>query len=283
MGLTKSQRKSLEAEVISNDARLKLTRLVRAECRPGEGNVGIIHRNSFVNIARTVVDLSIYRLEEDEDEMYSNGAYAWHFAETELIMRRPDTAQLVETLADFLQLGMLSVNGVNAILAEDNASIRFRSHDGAISVEILSDQDLQEEDGEAEHPNIRLLVDRMETANAQNDFAAVLHTSATIFETLAKLVFNSPSVENETLGGFFDGYRQRSTLPAPILDYILEVYRRRNREPLAGHGATTAPTVSASDAAIIIEMTKMCIRLERRLSAPELDRIPPPRPVADQA
>jgi hypothetical protein len=204
-----------------------------------------------------------------------NEEYAWHFAETELVMRRPNTAQLVETLGDLLQQNLLSVDSVNTILAEDNASVRFESvgFDKSISVNILSDQDIEEESTEAEHPNIRLLVARMDAAYAQNDFSAVLHTSATIFETLAKIVFDNPRVENQTLGGIFGGYRQRSQLPGPILDYILDVYNRRNREPLAGHGATAPPTVSSSEAAVLIEMTKMCVRLERRLAEQELDGV----------
>jgi hypothetical protein len=101
-----------------------------------------------------------------------------------------------------------------------------------------------------------------------------LHASASIFETLAKLVFGNPNVENETLGAFFNGYRNRSALPAPVLDYILETYKRRNVEPLAGHGSTAAPTVSAKEASTLIEMTKMCVRLERRLAV--LDVEPPP-------
>ena len=222
MGLTKSLKKSLETEVISNEARLKLTRLLRAACPPGEGNVGIINRNSFINIARTVLGLSIYRLEADDEGMYVNEEYAWHFAETELVMRRPNTAQLVETLGDLLQQNLLSIESVNNILAEDNSSVRFDSggFDRSISVSILSDQDIEEESAEAEHPNIRLLVARMDAAYVQNDFSAVLHTSATIFETLAKIVFGDPRVENQTLGGIFGGYRQRSQLPGPILDYI---------------------------------------------------------------
>jgi hypothetical protein len=193
---------------------------------------------------------------------------------------------LVETLGDFLQQNMLPVGSVNDILAEDNTSVRFESIDSdkSISVSILSDQDIEEEGIGAEHPNIRLLVARMDNAYEQNDFSAVLHTSATIFETLAKIVFDSPRVENETLGGIFGGYRRRSQLPDPILDYILDVYNRRNREPLAGHGATMPPTVSPADAAVLIEMTKMCVRLERRLARQELDGIPSaPRAPAEAA
>jgi hypothetical protein len=48
-------------------------------------------------------------------------------AETELVMRRPDSNQLVEILGDLLQQGMLDVTAVNAILAEDNASVRFEA------------------------------------------------------------------------------------------------------------------------------------------------------------
>jgi hypothetical protein len=52
------------------------------------------------------------------------------------------------------------------------------------------------------------------------------------------------------------------------------VYNRRNREPLAGHGATTPLTVSQADATVLIEMTKMCVRLERRPAEQELDGVP---------
>lgn len=280
MGLTKSQKRSLESEVISNDARLKLTRLVRAACVSSDGNVSLIKRNQFINIARTVLGLSIYRLQADDDDMYMNEEYGWHFGETELVMRRPNTADLVDILGDLLQQGLLNLNAVNAILAEDNTSVRFEDEgfDDDISVRILSDQDIADEGNEAEHPNIRLLVARMDDAFDRKDYSAVLHTSATIFETLAKLVFDNPRVENQTLGGLFEGYRQRSELPGPVLDYILEVYNRRNREPLAGHGATSPPTVSPAEATVLVEFTKMCVRLERRLAEQELDSVPsPPR------
>lgn len=191
-------------------------------------------------------------------------------------MRRPDSIQLVETLGDFLQQGMLDVTAVNAILAEDNASVRFETSgfDEDVFVRFLSDKEIEEENDAAEHPNIRLLTIRMGSAFERKDYAGVLHASANIFETLAKLVFGNPNVENQTLASLFDGYRKRSELPEPVLDYILETYKRRNVEPLAGHGATKAPTVTGKEASILIEMTKMCIRLERRLATQEIDTAP---------
>jgi len=44
--------------------------------------------------------------------------------------------------------------------------------------------------------------------------------------------------------------------------------------PLAGHAATKPPTVSAKEAAVLVEMTKMCVRLERRLALQEIDAVP---------
>lgn len=290
MGLKKSEQTKLETEVISNDARLKLTRMIRKRCNSNDANVGLINRNHYINIARTVQGLPVYRLEPDDMGMYQSEEFGWHFAETELVMRRPSSAELIEILGDMLQEDMLDLGGVNDVLAKDNVSVRFeaKGFDDDISVRLLSDTEIEEDEDDAEHPNIRLLTARMETALAEKDYAAVLHASASIFETLAKLVFDSPGVENQTLGGMFDGYRKRSELPEPVLDYILETYQRRNREPLAGHGATKPPTVSAKDAAVLIEMTKMCVRVERRLAAPELDsksvkRAPSSQPTAAQA
>lgn len=279
MGLSKADKKKLESEVVSNEARLKLTRLVRQRCSSNDNNVSLINRNHFINVGRTVLDLPIYRLEPDDMGMYMNEEFGWHIAETELIMRRPDTVQLVEILADMLQQGMLDMRSVNRILADDNSSVRFKTEgfDEDIEVAILSETELEEDNVDPDHPNVRVLTQRMDQAFEAKDYAGVLHASANIFETLAKLVFNNPNVENQTLASLFEGYRKRSELPEPLLNYILATYQRRNVEPLAGHGATNAPTVTAKDAAILIEMTRMCVRLERRLALQELDAVPTTR------
>lgn len=280
MGLSKAESKALEAEVISNDARLQLTRLIRRRARTSRGsedaNIGLIHRNQFINIANTVLGRPIYRLEPDDMGLYMSEEFAWHAGELELIMRRPDTAQLAGILGDLLQEDMLSVAAVNDILAADNSSIRFETHgfDENVSLHLLSTLEIEEETANADHPNIRLLVQRMETAYEQGDFSAVLHAGASVFETLAKLVINNTKVENETLGGIFQGYRKRSNLPDAVLDYIKETYDRRNTEPLAGHGATTPPDISGEEAAVLIEMTRMVVKLERRLAEQEFDKAP---------
>ena len=100
MGLKKSEKTKLETEVISNEARRKLTRMMRNRCESNNSNVSLIIRNRYINTARTVLDMPIFRLEADDWGMYMNEEFGWHFAETELVMRRPDTIQLVEILGD---------------------------------------------------------------------------------------------------------------------------------------------------------------------------------------
>jgi hypothetical protein len=117
-----------------------------------------------------------------------------------------------------VQQGMLDMWSVNKVLAEDNSSVRFKieGFDEDIEVTILSETELEEENVDPDHPNIRILSQRMDQAFEAKDYAGVLHASANIFETLAKLVFNNPNVENKTLASLFDGYRKRSSCPNPF-------------------------------------------------------------------
>ena len=93
------------------------------------------------------------------------------------------------------------------------------------------------------------LVARLDRELAAGDYSAVLHCSA-------KHVIGIPTVAGQTLGGFLDRYRAESSLPDPILDFILALYQRRNTEPLAGHGHLDEPTISKSDAELLAVLTK---------------------------
>lgn len=117
----------------------------------------------------------------------------------------------------------------------------------------------------SEHPNIRILVERMNSALERQDYSEVLHTSASVFETMAKDVVSLDSVQDQTLGSFFEKYRKESLLPDEVLDYIIEVYKARNKAPLAGHGSTRAPSISREVAITLAEMTQAFVRIEYRL------------------
>jgi hypothetical protein len=278
MRLEKTQLKSLELEVVPGGARLELTRIIRSKCLildGDDGGISLLQENEFVNIANQVMGKPIYVLEGGDWGEYHHAEHAWHHGQREYIMRVPSTAQLAEILADYLQRGMMGIADVNGILKRYNCGFRFKNltpHDAPnIAIEITATESIPEADLSKDHPNVRKLASRMDYAFEQKDYPAVLHASASIFETLAKEVINKPTVANETLGGIFEGYKKKSLLPVPILDYILEIYNARNKTPLAGHGSLASPTLDAKEAVVLCEFTKSVVRMERSLAEQKVD------------
>ena len=127
------------------------------------------------------------------------------------------------------------------------------------------DDPIEEGSSLGEHHNIKLLMQRMESALVSKDFPGVLHAAASIIETMAKDIVDLPSVQNQTLKSFFDRYRKDSALSNEILDYILSIYESRNSTPLAGHGSTRTPEISKEQALTICEITKAVVRIEYKL------------------
>jgi hypothetical protein len=272
IGLSQTEKRQLEMEVVPAETRLKLTRLIRDRCSSRESAYELVWTARFVNMANHVMNRQIYELESDEwGEDYPHAAYAIIESERELIMRRPTTVELAEILADYLQAGILELRAVNDLLKEANCGFVFRKHETAddrisISIKIISVSDIADADLSRDHPNIRVLVDRMDRALTDADYPAVLHSSASIFETLAKDVVNNPKIQNKTLASFFDAYRKESKLPDPLLDYVLQVYQDRNTKPLAGHGSVSPPKIAEREAVVLAELTKAIVRSERRLA-----------------
>ena len=268
LGLQPGEKASLELEIVSHDARLKLTRTIRAICRSKEPTITLIRMNQFVNIANTVLGRPIFVLNPDDWGDYHDAEYAWHNSEIELIMRRPSTIELVEILADLVQDDVLDSDNVNDILRNDKCSFRFEIEDNTdgVVIEIDSLSEIPEENLSGDHPNIRKLAERMDAEVEREDPTAVLHTAASIFETLAKDVLSDAKLEAQSLGGFFEKYRKASPLPEPILDYVLDVFQNRNTMPLAGHGSTRTPTITMDDAVVLAELTKATVRAERHIA-----------------
>lgn len=275
MGLTRSDVEKLEYEVISERARLKLTRLIRDRVRTEEDNITIIYQNQIINIANNVLGLELYILKSDGWGDYHPAEHAWHYGEIEMVMRRPKTAELIEILADILEEDILDIEDVNEVLKDDGCSVHFEvnGRDNNIRVSIVSVDDIEEVQDTHEHPNIRKLISRMGIALENKDFPAVLHASASVFEALAKDIVSLQSVQNKSLGSFFERYKKESSLPEPILNYILNIFNRRNTEPLAGHGSLQQPKISRDEALILSEMTKTFVRIERQLALTVLDKL----------
>ena len=176
----------------------------------------------------------------------------WHRLEIEVSMGRPNTIELVETLADLIQASWLELDDVDEILMEHRVgfSFKFERKSGSVQVNVSFVGEMPATEN-ADIPNILQLVRRMDILLENDDYPGVIHTSASIFETLAKDVIADPSIQNQTLLSFFDRYRTDSRLPDALLDYVLGICRRRNTEPLAGHGQTAAATIT-KDAAVVL-------------------------------
>ncbi|KCZ53200.1 hypothetical protein HY29_17450 [Hyphomonas beringensis] len=234
--------------------------------------IDLIHINRIVNLANAVLGRPIYTLELSDWD-YEPAEYAWHNGELELVLRRPETAELVEILVDLVDAGCILIEDVNAVLEADRSGIRISTSDGGAAVEVIDVAKLPEASlAPGEHVNVRKLVERMDRAMQDRDWSLVLHTSASIFETVAKQVVSEPTIQNKSLGGWFSLYRKRSTLAAPLLDTIEAIFKRRNIEPLAGHGSASDPSITEEEAVQVRELTIAFVRLERTLLTASANR-----------
>lgn len=271
--LSQDQKKQLEYEVVSQELRFYLTRLIeRNELFSEEDESfpdrAFINKNWLINRSRNFLELPIYVLEADNWGGYQPSEYAWHFGEWELCLRRLDTPSLIELICEVMERGWLTPNIVNNALKKEGTSFRFTGsiQNRNIGVVVLPIDKLEKEAAPPnEHQNVRILVARMETALETDDYSAVLHSSASIFETLAKDIVGIPSVQDQTLASFFERYKKDSQLPEEILNKILTVYIERNKMPLAGHGSIQTPKITKEEAIILSEQTKSYVRMEYRL------------------
>jgi hypothetical protein len=251
--LTRRQREQLELEVVSREARLALTRLLRRRVRAPHGGEGdhqieLGRVNRIVNAANSVMGRPLYVLELSDWD-YEPAEYAWHYGELEAILRRPDTPQLMEILADLVDFGALTAAEVNAVLDADGVGAGIEEDGDGPRVVLKDLADLPETAATPdEHANVRKLIDRVDHAMQDRDWSLVLHTAASVFETTAKQVVPNPNVQNQSLGGWFSLYRKHSALAAPLLDAIEAIFQRRNIEPLAGHGSVADPSITEQEA-----------------------------------
>jgi len=268
--VTKEDVPKLELEVIPQELRVYLTRVLESRISRGDDEDGptrIIWQNRFINRARNLLGLPLYVLQSDDWGFFHPAEHAWHQGEFEIMLRRLSTVQFAEWICDVIQWEFFKVDEINELLEQENLSFRIEERNEKLSVEVFSIEKLEREAEHAEHPNIRLLVNRMDDALQREDYAGVLHSSASIFETMAKDVIRSPTVQNQTLKGFFDRYRKDSELPGEMLNYIISIYDARNTTPLAGHGSTQRPKISMKTAIELRELTIAFVKIEYKLRA----------------
>jgi hypothetical protein len=267
--LPKAQVDQLEFEVISTALRTFLTRELRSDLSTEAGQ-RLAQMCGLMNRGRTVEGRPIYVLRDDGWGDYHPAEHAYIEGEFELIFRRSSTIELVELIAELAQDGWFRADYLNEWFRRDGSSISFERSSGKVQVHVdaLAELEARHDEDQDAHPNIRVLIKRMDDCLGRNDLGGVLHASASVFETMAKDVVAIPSVQDQTLKSFFGRYRKDSSLPAEILDYIDAIYVQRNSTPLAGHGSTKAPEISDKEAVILTEMTRAFVKIEYQLRNP---------------
>ncbi|ADP32493.1 hypothetical protein [Bacillus atrophaeus] len=236
LGLSTKEKNELKYEIISHKTRLMFTRLIRG-CPDTYTKSDLIKYNRFIDIANNAMGKPPYILvPDDATNDYLDTEYAFHYGEIESIMMRPSTTQFVEILYDFLDQKMIKVDDVNQILKDTGTSFKFEeSSNGNCNLIILSVEALDDET-KNDHPNIRMLIERLSILHEAEQYSNVLHTCSNIFETLSKVVMDDKGIDKKPFGKYIKDYKKKSNLHEPLLDYIEEVYINRNKEPGAGHG-----------------------------------------------
>lgn len=264
--ITTDQGNQLQYEVLSQDFYIYLTRhLLKWAEKPGNAEDILMRKNKLINLFKTISGGKIYVLNSDDWGNYEGVEYAWHDGNFLLIFRGLSTVEFIELCCDLITLGYLKMEFVNEALKKEGASFTFNQKTSGIEVVVFTMEEIEAASVTDQHVNIRTLVDRMDNAYKTEDYASVLHSSASIFETMAKEIIGISSIQDKTLKSFFDRYRADSRLPKEVLDYILATYDKRNMTALAGHGSLTVPNISKEEAIILIEMTKAFVRIEYRI------------------
>lgn len=112
------------------------------------------------------------------------------------------------------------------------------------------------------HSNISVLWNRAKILWLHQDYAGVLHSCASLFETMAKQIIGDLNLNHKTLGKILKIYSKHSHLKSKELNHISEIYTKRNKEHLAGHGGLNKPNVSRKEAEEIMEATCTYVRAE---------------------
>jgi hypothetical protein len=261
--ITQEQIELLEYEVLSQDFYIRLTRELLEYCEEVEGLI-IARKNRFINLSRTIKGGKIYVLQSDDDGFYHIAEHNWHEGNFLLVFRDLNTIQFIEFMCELFKTDHFQVHHINKLLEDENASFRFTENSN-YGINVFPIDELEDKIDVASHPNIRFLVKRMEKAFTDSDFPLVLHSSASIFETMAKDIIGLEAIQDETLGSFFKRFEKDSSLPKEFLAYILATYKDRSTEPLSGHGSTKIPKINKEQAISIKELTKAFIRIEYTL------------------
>ena len=266
--LSKDDAISLKYEWIPLSAKVQLTRLLDRYCPPHVNpRTRIPYLQRIVNLANNLSERKFFDLDTDQFDDYFPEDVARLETEFMICIRRLNPIQFIEFLGTVVEYEYIDINDANIILKEINSSVAIElDTTGHLSISILPMADKSALDNDAS-PNLRTILRRMDSYLNDEDYAAVLLNSAMAIEFISKQIYGSSKIYNQSFGSYFEGYKNKTTLPEPIIDWMLQIYKRRNTEPLASHGSPLHPSITCEEASLIAEMTKAFIRYEFRMQS----------------
>lgn len=266
--LSKDDAISLEYEWIPLSAKAHLIRLLDRYCPPHVNpRTRIPYLQRIVNLANNLSERKFFDLDTDQFDDYFPEDVARLETEFMICIRRLNPIQFIVFLGTVVEYEYIDINDANIILKEINSSVAIElDTTGHLSISILPMADKSALDNDAS-PNLRTILRRMDSYLNDEDYAAVLLNSAMAIEFISKQIYGSSKIYNQSFGSYFEGYKNKTTLPEPIIDWMLQIYKRRNTEPLASHGSPLHPSITCEEASLIAEMTKAFIRYEFRMQS----------------
>lgn len=266
--LSKDDAISLEYEWIPLSAKVQLTRLLDRHCPPHvDPHTRIHYLYQIVNRANNLTENKLFLPDPDQFGDYFPEDVARLESEFMIYIRRLNSIQFIEFLATVVEYEYIDINDANIILKEVNSSVALElDTTGRLSISILPMADKSALDNDA-NPNLRTILSRMDSFLNTEDYAGVLFNSAQAIEYISKQIYGSSKIYNQSFGSYVEGYKNKTTLPEPIIDWMLQIYKRRNTEPLAAHGSPLPPSITCEEATLIAEMTKAFIRYESRMQS----------------
>lgn len=266
--LSKDDAISLEYEWIPLSAKVQLTRLLDRHCPPHvDPHTRIHYLYQIVNRANNLTENKLFLPDTDQFGDYFPEDVARLESEFMICIRRLNSIQFIEFLATVVEYEYIDINDANIILKEVNSSVALElDTTGRLSISILPMADKSALDNDA-NPNLRTILSRMDSFLNAEDYAGVLFNSAQAIEYISKQIYGSSKIYNQSFGSYVEGYKNKTTLPEPIIDWMLQIYKRRNTEPLAAHGSPLPPSITCEEATLIAEMTKAFIRYESRMQS----------------
>jgi hypothetical protein len=269
LNIRPKDRAVLENEIVPREAKLTIAKILDRNIVRDGSDHAIQRRNVIVNKARTAEGIAPYVLDTDGSGDYLPQEMTWHEGEIRLALMRLGPLEFFDFVAALVSEGHLAISEVEEVFSHYSISAKLERETRTFGEDqywMVPAAAIEPDDHEQTevHATVRQLYDRAVRDLDHDDFAGVIHTAATIVENIAKTVVGNPNVINQPLGGWFNSYKNSSSLPGYILDEAIALYNRRNTSPNAGHGTPAESDVTREDAVNTIGLVRMIIFCENQ-------------------